>query len=127
MQRIGLPGADRSVARATLIYDGRCGFCRRWIERARRWDRHGRLDFVPYQTPDFAARFPGVSRDACTRAMHLVTEVGDVHRGAAAGREVLSRLPGGRLWALPLRAPGALAIAERVYTFITRRWGPVSR
>jgi len=110
-----------------LIYDDACRFCRRWVERARRRDRHGRLAFVPYQVPDFAVRFPGVSRDACTRAMHLVDEDGAVHRGAAAGREVLSRLPGGWLWTLPFRVPGGLAVAERVYTWITRRWGPVPR
>ena len=59
--------------------------------------------------------------------MHLVDENGAVYRGAAAGREVLARLPRGRLWALPFRLPGALAIAEPVYGWITRRWGPVPR
>ena len=59
--------------------------------------------------------------------MHLVDEDGTVYRGAAAGREVLARLPRGRLWALPFRLPGALAIAEPVYGWITRRWGPVPR
>ncbi len=63
------------------------------------------------------------ARARCTSS----TENGAVHRGAAAGREVLSRLPGGWLWALPLRLPGGLPIAERVYTWITRRWGPVPR
>ena len=59
--------------------------------------------------------------------MHLVDADGTVYRGAAAGREVLARLPRGRLWALPFRLPGALAIAEPVYGWITRRWGPVPR
>ena len=113
--------------RATLIYDGKCHFCRRWVERVRRWDARCRLDFVTYQTPDLEARFPGVSRDECRHAMHLVDEDGAVYRGAAAGREVLARLPRGRLWALPFRLPGALAIAEPVYGWITRRWGPVPR
>ena len=27
----------------TLIYDGDCGFCRRWVERVRRWDRRDAL------------------------------------------------------------------------------------
>src|SRR5262245_11070111 len=111
--------------RATLIYDGACNFCRRWVERARRWDRRDRLDFVTYQTPDLEERFPGVSRDECRHAMHLVDEDGAVYRGAAAGREVLARLPRGWLWALPFRLPGALAIAEPVYSWITRHWGPV--
>ena len=93
----------------------------------RRWDRHGRLAFVPYQTPDFATRFPGVSRDDCTRQIHLIDADGVVHRGAAAGREVLRRLPGGELWTLPFGLPGAMRVAEPVYTWITRQWGPVPR
>jgi predicted DCC family thiol-disulfide oxidoreductase YuxK len=115
------------MPRATLIYDGACDFCRRWVARAQRWDRRGRLAFVAYQTPDLAARYPGVSREEVRRAMHLVDEDGGVHRGAAAGREILARLPGGWLWSVPFRMPGALAIAEPVYGWITRRWGPVPR
>lgn len=113
---------DRSPA--TLIYDGACGFCRRWVERVRRWDRHQRLDLVPYQTPDLEERFP-VSRAECTQRIHLVEADGTVHRGAAAGREVLRRLPHGWLWAAPFYLPGGLWIGERVYVWITHRWGPL--
>ena len=114
------------AARATLIYDGACSFCQGWIERVRRWDRHGRLDLVPYQTPDLEARFPGVLIAECAMRIHLIEAHGTIHRGAAAGREVLRRLPGGWLWVLPFRLPGGLPIAERVYTWITQRWGPVT-
>ena len=114
-----------STPRATLIYDGNCGFCRRWVDRVRRADRLGHLETVPYQAPDLEARFPGVSRAECVRRIHLVDEHGAVSRGAAAGREVLRRLPGGSLWALPFRLPGALGIAERVYVWIAYRWGPL--
>jgi predicted DCC family thiol-disulfide oxidoreductase YuxK len=110
---------------ATLIYDGTCGFCRRWVERVQRWDRRRLVAVVPWQTPDLETRFPGVSRSECTQAMHLVDAAGRIYPGAAAGREVLRRLPGGWLWALPFRLPGGLPIAERVYRWITRRWGPL--
>jgi predicted DCC family thiol-disulfide oxidoreductase YuxK len=110
---------------ATLIYDGNCAFCRRWAERVRRWDRHQRLELVPYQTSDLEARFPAVSKVECALRMHLVDASGDVYKGAAAGREILRRLPGGLLWAAPFHLPGSLTIAEHIYTWITRRWGPV--
>lgn len=113
--------------RATLIYDGTCGFCRRWAERVRRWDRHSRLETVPYQAPDLEERFPGVSRDDCARRIHLVEPDGTIHQGAAAGREVLRRLPAGSLWALPFGIPGALRCAERMYLYIAYRWGPLGR
>ena len=111
--------------KAALIYDGNCGFCRRWVARIRRWDRGELLDPVPYQTPDLEARFPGVSRADCVARIHLVDERGNVHRGAAAGREVLRRLPGGTLWTLPFLVPGALRLAERTYVWIAHRWGPL--
>lgn len=113
--------------RATLIYDGACGFCRRWVDRVRRWDRRGRLELVPYQAPDFNARFPSVSRADCTQRIHLIEPNGTVYRGAAAGCEVLRTFPGGWLWTLPFRIPGALPIAERLYVWITHRWGPLGR
>ena len=113
------------ASRATLIYDGGCGFCRRWVARVQRWDRQNRLECIPYQAPDLEARFPGVSRAECTQRIHLVDAQGVVHRGAAAGREVLRRLPAGWLWALPFQLPGGLWVAERVYRWITRRWGPL--
>jgi predicted DCC family thiol-disulfide oxidoreductase YuxK len=59
--------------------------------------------------------------------IHLVDEHVTVHRGAAAGREVLRRLPLGWLWTLPFRVPGALPVAERIYVWITHRWGPLPR
>jgi predicted DCC family thiol-disulfide oxidoreductase YuxK len=114
-----------TAAPATLIYDGNCGFCRRWVERVRRWDRHGRLATLPYQAPDLEARFPQVSRADCVQRIHLVEPTGTVHRGAAAGREVLRRLPGGWFWTLPLRLPGASGVAERIYRWIAHRWGPL--
>jgi predicted DCC family thiol-disulfide oxidoreductase YuxK len=116
-----------STPPATLIYDGTCGFCRRWIERVRRWDRGGRIVTLPYQAPDLETRFPQVSRAECAQRIHLVLPGGEVYRGAAAGREVLRRLPGGWLWTLPFHLPGAASVAEHVYVWITYRWGPLKR
>jgi predicted DCC family thiol-disulfide oxidoreductase YuxK len=116
-----------SVSRAIVVYDGNCGFCRRWVARVARWDRHARLEFVPYQTPDLEKRLPGVSRAECVQRVHLVDADGRVFAGAAAGREVLRRLPGGALWALPFRLPGALGVAERIYVWIAHRFGPLRR
>jgi predicted DCC family thiol-disulfide oxidoreductase YuxK len=113
--------------RATLIYSGTCVFCRRWMERVRRWDRNHRLDYLPFQSPELAERFPQVSLDACRQRMHLVDENGAVFAGAAAGREILRRLPFGWLWSLPLRIPGSLWVAEPIYVWITHRWGPLPR
>jgi predicted DCC family thiol-disulfide oxidoreductase YuxK len=113
--------------RATLVYDGKCAYCRRWAERVRRWDRRALVELLPFQSPDLERRFPQLSLDACRQRIHLVDETGAVYAGAAAGREVLRRLPGGFAWALPFRIPGSTRIAEPIYTWITYRWGPLPR
>jgi len=40
-----------------LMYDGDCGFCRRWVGFARRWT-HARVEYAPYQ--EAGARFPKI-------------------------------------------------------------------
>ena len=110
---------------ASLIYDGACAFCRRWVERLHRCDRGGLLEMVPYQSLDLERRFPAVSRGDCARRVHLVDARGVVYRGAAAAREALRRLPGGCLWSLPFGLPGGLTVAERVYDWVAYRFGPL--
>ena len=34
------------LSRPVLLYDGSCGFCRRWVRRLRRWDRRGVLQLI---------------------------------------------------------------------------------
>jgi len=119
MKRIG------AVEGAALIFDGECGLCRRRVEHVRLWDREGRIEMVPYQTPDLVQRFPSVSRDECVHGIHLVEKSGVVHRGAAAGREVLRRLPAGWLWKIPSWIPGEVWTAEYIYVWIAHRWGPL--
>jgi len=85
------------------------------------------LEILPYQEPDLEVRFPQLSRARCRQGIHFVDEHGAVFAGAAAGREILRRLPAGWLWALPLRLPGSLRIAEPLYTWIKHRWGPLPR
>lgn len=55
-----------ATSRPLLVYDGDCGFCRRWVLR---WKAQtaGRVDFEPYQTA--AARFSDVPRARFERAI----------------------------------------------------------
>lgn len=34
-----------------LLFDGDCGFCESWVIRLKRWDRRGRIHFLPLSTP----------------------------------------------------------------------------
>ena len=108
----------------TLIYDANCGFCRRWVARLKRWDRRDRIRLLPLQDPSAPAlaRRP---RAELERAAHLVRADGTILSGAWAAREVFAYVPGGWLPLALLHLPGAMAVADRAYRWISRTWGPV--
>ncbi len=109
----------------TLIYDDTCGFCRRWVGRARRWDHRGVLRFVPLQEPA-AVTVSGRSPQELGLAMHVVRPDGAVYAGAAAAREYCRYVRGGKVLLALSSIPGVMPIGERVYRWVARRWGPVS-
>lgn len=111
-------------SRPLVVYHDGCEFCRRWVRRLRRWDRHHRLTFLPLQDAQ-APAIAGVSREVLEEAAHVVMPSGRVYAGAEAFRAIAPLLPGGILPHLLLRVPGALPLADRVYRWIARRWGPV--
>jgi lipase maturation factor 1 len=114
------PPRDRPL----VIYDGDCPFCRRWTGRLRRWDRERRLDYLALQDPR-AEEVSGRPRRALEQAAHVVLPSGDVLEGAAGFRAICAFLPGGGVLHAMLGIPGALPVAERLYEWISWRWGPV--
>lgn len=104
----------------TLIYDGDCRFCRRFVRLLERWDRRGRLRAVPFQSAAELALLPPIARASLEQAMHLVSPDGVVLAGAAAAPAILRLLPGGRLLAWTFRIPGVPAFAEVVYRSVAR-------
>ena len=111
---------------AVLIYNADCAFCRRWVDRLKRWDRGDAVALLPLTDPRATALS---GRDLATlhTAAHVVRSDGAVFSGGAAVRELLGLLPGGFIPRGILHLPGALAVAERVYVWVARRWGPVPR
>lgn len=107
-----------------VIYNDACSFCRRWVEYLRRWDRAGHVALLPLQD-DRAPALAGRPRSALEQAVHVVLPTGEVAAGAAAFRAICRFLPGGWLVRVVLSLPGALPIAERLYYYVARRWGPV--
>lgn len=115
---------ERPPDRPTLIYDDACDLCRGWVGRLRRWDRNGAVKVLPLQSP-FAEEVSGRRRVALSGAAHLVCPDGTVFAGAAAARELFRYLRGGWFLTGLLRLPGAMFVAERLYRWIARTWGPV--
>ena len=110
------------ITRATLIYDGECGFCLQAVDLVRRWDREQRIALIPFQDQARVTAF-AIPLPALAAAMHLVLPPPDgrVLAGADAATELLKLLPHGRWLAWPFRLPGVLPIARRLYAWIARR------
>ena len=72
-----------------VIFDGDCGFCRTWIHR---WERTtgGKIEFIPYQSPEVATRFAELTRSECETSVQLISTEGAVFSGAEAVFRALS-------------------------------------
>src|SRR5262249_37436954 len=96
-----------------LIFDGDCGFCRRWIQR---WKRSAldRFEIAPYQ--EVAAQYPQISAEDFRSSIHLLEPDGKHYRGAEAVFRCLSYNPrrAGWLW-LYRHFPGFAVCSEWCY------------
>ena len=106
-----------------LIYDGDCGFCRRWVAR---WQVTIGEDLIyePYQQA--ARRYPDIPVEQFKRAVHLIEPDGTVRRGAAAVFATIGRVPGrGASWWLYRRVPGVRPVSELAYRIVAVNRRPV--
>ena len=71
-----------------MIFDGRCGFCRIWIDYWKKLTGDA-VDFAPSQ--EVADQFPQIPREAFAQAVQLVRVDGTVASGARAVFETLGR------------------------------------
>jgi predicted DCC family thiol-disulfide oxidoreductase YuxK len=70
-----------TLRRPLIVYDGRCAFCIRSVNRAKSITGN-RVDYEPYQ--EAASRFPAIDPKAFGKAVHLIEPDGRVSRGAEA-------------------------------------------
>ena len=108
------------AARAQVLYDGQCAFCRKSVELLRRLDWLHQLTYgdardlthLPAGAPLEAARL--------LEEMHVLTPDRQVYHGFGALRWLAWRLP--PLWALAplLYIPGVPALGQRLYLWVAR-------
>jgi predicted DCC family thiol-disulfide oxidoreductase YuxK len=116
-----------------LIYDGDCGFCRRWIARWKQLTGE-RVEYVPLQSERVASQFPELPGAALETAVHLVEPDGRVTRGAEAAFRSQACARRWPIW-IYQNVPGVAPVSEAAYrvvarnrtffSFVTRwLWGP---
>jgi len=107
-----------------VFYDGSCSFCVNAVEAARERDRGRQVEFIPYQTPDFPTRFPGIEPQEQACSVQVRLSDGTVMRRELAVAALLEVLPGkdwmARLIRFPLVRPFA-AIGYRLVA-ANRKW-----
>jgi predicted DCC family thiol-disulfide oxidoreductase YuxK len=110
-------------SKAVLIFDGECNFCRLWVNRWR-ISTSDQVDYIPFQDPQVAQRFPELPRQGFETAVHLIEIDGSVYSGAEAAFRALAHSPHDPLlleWYL--RWPSFRRFTETSYRFIARHRG----
>jgi lipase maturation factor 1 len=101
--------------KSLLVFDGDCQFCRRWIARWKNATGEA-VDYIPFQDPSVASRFPEIPQADFAEAVHLIRPDGSVSRGAEAVFRSLAE--GGRhrwlLW-LYRKIPTFVDLSELLY------------
>ena len=115
-------GQSPENARATVLYDRDCGFCRWTLARLLALDRAHRLRPVALQSPEGRRLLPDMSEEQRLASAHVVTPDGHVYSGGDAVTPLLRHLPAGRpLSAVAGLAPGGLWRAG--YAWVAGRRG----
>jgi predicted DCC family thiol-disulfide oxidoreductase YuxK len=107
-------------AKALMIYDGDCNFCSLWVGR---WQHTAgdHLDYLPFQDPGVAARFPEVPRGRFEAAVQLIETDGRVYGGAEAVFRALAYKPRARwLFDWYQRSPVFTRVTEWGYRLAAR-------
>ncbi len=106
-----------------MVYDGDCNFCTLWIHR---WQQTSgdQLEYIPFQDPSVAARFPEVPRGQFETAVQLIATDGSVFGGAEAVFHSLAHNPH-EGWLLDWyeNSPAFAAVTEWGYRVVARHRG----
>jgi predicted DCC family thiol-disulfide oxidoreductase YuxK len=105
------------MARAILIYDSDCGFCRWCLGKVLAWDRARAIRPVALTTEEADRLLNGMPAGERMSSWHLVDGEGAVHSAGAGFEPLLRLLRGGTPFAgVAARFPGA---TERGYRLVS--------
>lgn len=104
----------------TLIYDGECGFCGKWINWLRKEDVLQSIDFLSYQSEECKKRFPQINAQACFDGGKLIAAKGEIYSGADAVPIIFKEIPRWRWITYLTCIPGVMVIVRLVYRRIAK-------
>lgn len=107
--------------RDTVLYDGRCRFCRSQIAVLRRLDLAGTMRFTSLHDATVSNDFPEIPFADLMDRMFVVDRHGRARGGAEAVRYLSRQLI--PLWPLAvlLHVPGSLPLWRRLYAWVAAR------
>jgi len=112
---------NRQRTRVVVLFDGRCGFCKRSIFVLSMLDWLHRLEFANYHDASVRKRHaPELSIDVLNTAMHVQLADGTYRQGFFAFRALTWHVPA--LWILAplLSIPGVSVLGTAVYGWVAR-------
>lgn len=89
----------------TIFYDSNCGLCRcfrEWLERQALWVS---VEFIGFQTPDAARRFPNIEKMKADRECLVLADDGRWWQGKDAWIVCLWATREFRIWSIRLASP----------------------
>ncbi len=116
-------------SRSYLLFDGDCGVCASSAEFARRIDKGGRFEIIPYQTvPENELKRFGIDYVQCNRRIQAISPSGRVYSGAFALNNFLSkRFPWVLLVGLIYAIPVLLLFEIIIYALVAKHRHRISR
>jgi predicted DCC family thiol-disulfide oxidoreductase YuxK len=106
----------------TVVYDGTCNVCTKFIDALTKLDRQHQLEILPSQTAGLAMRFAWIPDHAYSESIQVIRRAdGRTWQGAAAIEQLLDALPKGGMVSWIFRVPFMRPIAERFYRWFARK------
>lgn len=110
-----------------VIYDERCGLCRRARNWASTQPAFVPLVFLAAGSTEAHERFPGLAGSAEPEELVAVSDEGHVYRNEAAWIMCLYALVETREWSLRLGSPLLRPLARQAFTTVSHERGRISR
>lgn len=115
------------MKRLYVLYDAECGLCRRCRDWLRRQPAYIELKFVAFQSPEAEFRLPGIGAMKPDEQLLVVSDTGEVYKGAYAWVMCLYALRDYREWSQRLASPALLPWARRICELVSENRLSISR